>query len=335
MLKRVILAGLLGAAGCTGTIPALDPTQPTPSSSVPSSSTGTTYGHPTPDPTHDPYPIVLAHGFSGFQNIGPINYFYGVADALRNDGRTVYVTQVDPYNDSYKRGAELLTQVKQILTESGAAKVNLVCHSQGALDCRWVASQIGPQIGAVVMISGVNHGTDIADIALNDIPGPVEDALGALLNLFGSAVLDPNGQPNDDAKAAVQQLSTAGVAEFNAQVPDAPGVSYFSIGGRSNNQTADADCGSSSEAAWIAKYDQTTDAIGPLLSVPAGILNGSYSVVPTNDGLVTVASAKWGTFLGCLPSDHMSEVCQLAGTGDFNCIPFFRDLAGWLVERGF
>ena len=59
---------------------------------------------------------------------------------------------------------------------------------------------------------------------------------------------------------------------------------------------------------------------------------------PTNDGLVTVASAKWGTFLGCVPADHLSEVCQIGGQSSgssFDCLTMYRDLANWLVARGF
>jgi triacylglycerol lipase len=213
--------------------------------------------------------------------------------------------------------------------------VNLVAHSQGALDCRWVASKLGDKIGAVVMISGVNRGTAVADIAENVLPGPVQDAVEALLNVLGATLFDPNGQSNENAKAAIHALTTAGAAEFNAQVADNPAVAYFSIGGRSNNATADDDCGSATEAPWLAQYDGKTDAIGTLLLAPAAILNNSYKLPPTNDGLVTVASAKWGAFLGCVPSDHISEVCQIGGKGNFDCIPFFRDLANWLVERGF
>ena len=55
--------------------------------------------------SHKPYPIVLAHGFSGFHNIGPLTYFYGVQDALSKDGHEVFVTTVDPYNSSEVRGA--------------------------------------------------------------------------------------------------------------------------------------------------------------------------------------------------------------------------------------
>ena len=61
---------------------------------------------------------------------------------------------------------------------------------------------------------------------------------------------------------------------------------------------------------------------------------------PVHDGLVPVASARHGTFLGCIPADHMDEVNQLAGDSPgpgnpFDAVQFYRDLAAWLVAQGF
>jgi triacylglycerol esterase/lipase EstA (alpha/beta hydrolase family) len=289
-------------------------------------------------PPRNPTPIILAHGFSGFQNIGPIDYFYGVADALRKDGHPIYVTQVDPYNDSTVRGGELLTQVQSILDETGADHVILICHSQGALDCRYVANKLGKKIGAAVLVAGVNRGTPIADIAMGDLPGSVTDALAVLLQLFGDTVLDPGGQPDSNAKASIQQLTTAGAAAFTAQYPDSPDVDYYSIAGRSNGQNGDLDCGAQIEPGMIGQWDGVVDDTQVLLAATGAIINGSSPIPPTNDALVPVESAKWGTFLGCVPADHMEEVCQLAGTpttSGFNCVDFYRTLVNWLVARGY
>lgn len=283
-------------------------------------------------------PIILAHGFSGFQNIGPIDYFYGVADALRKDGHPIYVTQVDPYNDSTVRGAELLTQTQAILDETGADHVIMICHSQGALDCRYVANKLGKKVGAAVLVAGVNRGTPIADIAEGDLPGSVTDALAALLQLFGETVLDPGQSPNSNAQASIKQLTTAGAAAFTAAYPDSPDVDYYSIAGRSNGQNGDIDCGTDIEPGMIGQWDGVVDDTQVLLAATGALINGSSPIAPTNDALVPVESAKWGTFLGCVPADHMEEVCQLAGTpttSGFNCVDFYRTLVNWLVARGY
>lgn len=330
------------ALGCSGAASSTPPPAVGGNGDVPRGVTNWPQGPGEVIPPHRPYPIVLAHGFSGFHNIGPLTYFYGVADALSKDGHEVYTTQVDPYNSSEVRGAELQEQVEQILASTGAEKVNLVCHSQGALDCRYVAHNLGSKkIAAVVLVAGVNRGDYVADVADGAIQGPAADALAAILQFFGSTVLDPDGNPNSDAKAALAQLTTAGCDAFNAKYPDAPGVSYFSIAGRSSNEHGDTECGSPTEAPFVEKWDLDAGPVNPLLAATAQILagaNGSEALPPVNDGLVTVASAKWGTFLGCVPADHLSEVCQIAGQSSgsgFDCVTMYRDLADWLVARGF
>jgi triacylglycerol esterase/lipase EstA (alpha/beta hydrolase family) len=75
------------------------------------------------------------------------------------------------------------------------------------------------------------------------------------------------------------------------------------------------------------------------LTASAAILN-STKPVQTNDGLVPVASTRWGTFLGCIPADHLDEICQIAGdqpggSNSFDCERFYRQLADWLVARGY
>ncbi|MBT9608503.1 MAG: lipase, partial [Aquabacterium sp.] len=60
------------------------------------------------------YPIVLVHGFIGFDNIlGAVNYFYDVPGTLRNEGATVYVASVNPSQTTEFRGEELIQQMKQ------------------------------------------------------------------------------------------------------------------------------------------------------------------------------------------------------------------------------
>jgi triacylglycerol lipase len=333
---------LLGVIGCSATAPSSPVNQPPTGANggVPRGSDDWP-GNLNP-PTTKPdiaSPLILAHGFSGFHNIGPIDYFYGVEPALVKDGHPVFITTVDPYNSSYVRGAQLLQQVEDILQKSGARHANLVCHSQGGLDCRYVAHMLGDRIGAVVMVSTPNRGDPVADVALGAIPGPAKDALFSLLELFGKVVLDPNGKPDSDAQASLVAMSTAGVTEFNKTITDHPDVHYFSLGGRANGVLGDLDCGSPTELSWVAAWDQKTNATSLLMQPTAAILNASTSIVPVNDGLVTVNSARWGTFLGCLPADHIQQVCQIANnqptSSGFYCVDFYRTLANWLVSRGF
>jgi triacylglycerol lipase len=321
--------------------------------SAPSTSTPAPTMSPTPTPTQTPtqfpsgtidngtrtaYPLVLVHGLDGFKNIGPIDYFYGVADALRKDGHTVEVAVMDPYNSSEVRGAELQSFVEQVLQSSGADKVKMICHSQGGLDCRYVASNLGAKIAAIVTISSPHRGTPVADIAVGDLPGPMQQALDAFLNVLGAGL--DNGNPNMNAQAALDEMTAKGAAAFAARHPDSDAVAYYSIAGRSNSVTGDLACASDGEAPFIARWDGNVDPINALLSAPGAIINGTATPPPTNDGLVPVASARYGTFLGCVPADHLDEMNQIAGAGPgagnpFDAILFYRQLAAWMVERGY
>jgi triacylglycerol lipase len=282
------------------------------------------------------YPFVLCHGLDGFKNIGPLTYYYGVADALTKDGHSVYTAVVDPYNSSDVRGAELQSFVEQVLAETGAQKAILICHSQGGLDCRYVASNIPDKIASITTISSPHRGTPIADIAVGDVPGPLQPALDAFLNLLGVVV--SGGKLDMDAQAALNLMTLKGSQAFTAAHPDNPNVKYYSIAGRSNGSMGDDTCSTPTEAPFVARWDSYSDPINPLLAATGSILSNNVSPPPTNDGLVPVGSARWGQFLGCIPADHLDEVGQIAGqspgTGNpFDHIVFYRALADWLKAR--
>ncbi|MBU0918225.1 MAG: lipase, partial [Gammaproteobacteria bacterium] len=78
------------------------------------------------------HPIVLVHGFIGFDNIlGAVNYFYDIPGNLRKEGATVYVASVNPSQTTEFRGEELIQQMKQWAAKDGVKKFNLIGHSHG------------------------------------------------------------------------------------------------------------------------------------------------------------------------------------------------------------
>src|SRR4051794_21594508 len=115
-----------------------------------------------------PYPVILAHGMAGFERIGPLNYFFNVASDLRAHGETVFESQVSPYNSSGVRAAELATFIDDTLRTTKACKVNLVAHSQGGLDGRYLISTLhyGDRVAALATVGTPHQGTPVADVAL-------------------------------------------------------------------------------------------------------------------------------------------------------------------------
>jgi triacylglycerol lipase len=287
-----------------------------------------------PPPAQGPYPIVLAHGLFGFSSLGPLDYFYGISDALTANGRKVYAPRVDAVQSAEVRGAQLVMAIEAARLDSGADKVIVIGHSQGGMDARWAAAHDPDAIAAVVTVATPNRGSPVADVALGIAPGDSTAALDVLGDFFG---ISTNGSSTSFA-GALQSLSSAGAAQFNADTPDVPTIPYFSVAGRSN--LAGNDACAPAAAPFMATWDGDRDPIGAeLVPIVAILAAASLPSTPTNDGLVTVDSATWGQFLGCVPADHLDEVCQVAGQSpglgnSFDCLGFWRGLEQTLRSQG-
>lgn len=172
------------------------------------------------------YPLVLVPGMLGFVRLLLYPYWYGIIPALRRGGARVYAVQVSPLNSSEVRGEQLLTQVQRIMAETGAARVNLIGHSQGALTARYAAAKRPDWVASVTSVAGPNHGSELADYLARHSPahsfkGRILSALlrgiAALMTLLETGYR--GSKLPVDIHASHQSLTTAGVALFNRQYP--------------------------------------------------------------------------------------------------------------------
>ncbi len=261
------------------------------------------------------FPIVLVHGWTGFESIGPITYFWNVPETLVEQGFLVYVASLDPYNSVDVRSEQLASQVDGFLTRGRARKVDIVAHSQGGLDSRRLVSTLGygDRVSALVTISTPHRGTPITDIALGALPGPGEDALYFLLELIGATAVGSES----DARASFASMTTGYVeGTFNPENPDDPLVQYVSYAGLTC--PLGITCGDVCDVEIAFSYD--------LIYLAAG----------DNDGIVPVSSAVWGDYRGEVAADHFDEVGQLFGvTGpNFDHLQFYSDVARELASEG-
>ena len=289
-----------------------------------------------------PYPIVLAHGFFGFEDfagIGFISYFYDVKDHLKTQGEPeVFTPAVDPFNNSIARGTQLEFSVAEILKQTGHAKVNIIGHSQGGLDARVVAVNRPELVASVTTIGTPHAGTPIADVVLKLLPNPqAKSFIDIIAKLAGKALYDTTGQGTSLVKP-LELFSKKGIAAFNTSFPDQATVKYFSIAGRSDWHKGGKDCQTQAPP-FIAKWSSERDPIDSRLALTEEYLDGGVLAPYPNDGLVRVKDAKHGTFLGCVPADHLDQVGQLLGDkpGAFNSWrhkSFYVDLVAYLRSQG-
>jgi triacylglycerol esterase/lipase EstA (alpha/beta hydrolase family) len=263
------------------------------------------------------FPVVMVHGWTGFENIGPLTYFYGVREDLEQLGYSIAIAVLDPYNSVDVRGEQLVDFVANTLTTTRSRKVNLFGHSQGGIDSRYVASAAGggygDRVGAVITLGTPHRGTPFTDIALGLIPGATEQVLVFLLNFLGAAQ-----SQQSDVEASLYTLSETHMQnEFNVIHVDDPRVKYYSWTGETC--VGGIGCLDAVDALLLFSYDTI------------------YLVAGENDGLVPTSSAIWGEYLGLVPADHIDEIGQIGGLTDpdYDHVEFFRQNARMLRDEAF
>ncbi|MCX4245190.1 esterase/lipase family protein [Paraliomyxa miuraensis] len=265
------------------------------------------------------FPMVLVHGWTGFANIGPVDYFFEVPGHLTERGYPVSVTETDKYNTSLVRAEQLAEQVDVLLSSWRARKVDLIGHSQGGIDARALISTLGhgDRVAALVTIGSPHQGSYAVDVALGLAPGPSQEVLFLLFDFLGAVTDDEKA----DVEASLHSLSEAHMqSEFNPNNPDDPRVEYISYTGIS--------C---APAEFLDPQNDCQDVVDPIWTLTYGILKAARGA---NDGLVTVQSAQWGDFRGLMSADHLDEVGQFLGVTDpaFDHLQFFLDRARELAE---
>lgn len=281
------------------------------------------------------YPIVLAHGMAGFDNIGPLDYWHRIPTDLRNNGASVHLTQVASFQSSEVRGEQLLAQVQDILAVTGAQKVNLIGHSHGSQSIRYVAGVIPGRIASASTVGGPTKGTPVADLVVS-LEGLVGDNLAggvaSIVNAFGTVIgLGAGELLEQDSLAGLRSLSTAGAADFNRRFPAGVPATACGEGAYSANGVR--------FYSWSGTA-HTTNLLDPL-DLPLAATGAAFIGKSDwqNDGLVGRCSSHFGQVIrDNYRMNHLDEVNQVLGlTSLFETSPVtvFRNHANRLKNAGY
>lgn len=311
------------------------------------------------------YPIVLCHGFSGFDSLKLIpkpklssstsddvkqalhdsliklDYWYGISESLEKLGTTVLTARVPAFGTISQRAQQLNAYISQqakmirdqskkqvynykeenhkndqesFKSSNDPIKVNLISHSMGGLDCRYLISKLKQnnfQIVSLTTISTPHHGSECADFVVDLVK---EKSLEVLH-------LD-----------SIKELTTTNMKKFNAEVLDDSRVAYFSYGARFQPH-------------WFNVFNI------PWKIIHRRCIKNSKTKtagVGDNDGMVSVESAKWGEYLGTLDQvDHLDLINWTNKSRTvidrvlfnvkpkFNAVALYLDIADNLAKKGF
>jgi triacylglycerol lipase len=216
------------------------------------------------------YPVVLAHGLLGFDEIRVggtrHDYFRGVRARLAADGADVHRPCVARTAAIAARAEELAEFIRAL----PARRVNVVAHSMGGLDARYAISRLGlgRKVASLTTVGTPHLGTPLADV------GAGLAGRARLLDALAAVGIDV---------AAFRDLTTARMAAFNAAVPDHRGVAYGSVVGVAGG----------------------VREVNPLL-VPTWLWLSERG--GESDGVVPAASQRWGEVVRTIAADHWAQI---------------------------
>lgn len=256
------------------------------------------------------YPVILAHGLFASDTLFS---WRKVQLALWLRGYKTFVTEVSAIDSIETRGRQLARQVDRIRRRTGADKVNIIGHSMGGLDARYLITHLGyaDRVASLTTLSTPHRGSSAADQILEDLG--VNCGFTCLL-IESIARLYNEESKSPDLPLALENLSTHFMANFNLETPDSPVVYYQS---------------------WSASATPGgRPQIRRLLREPYQVIRRAEGA---NDGLVSVESAKWGNYRGDLPSDHLGVIGLGRGGKHYRHKPwkFVRSVLEDLDSRGY
>ncbi|PTR24313.1 MULTISPECIES: triacylglycerol lipase [unclassified Pseudomonas] len=261
------------------------------------------------------YPILLVHGLFGFERIGKFELFHDIRQALRNAGARVLVPYLSATHDNEVRGDQLLSQIERVLEGTGARKVNLIGHSQGALTARYAAAIAPHSVASVTSVSGPNHGSELADFLRKAlIPGSLpEQVAETVVTLFADflATLSDNQYRPQNAIAALNALTTEGVGAFNDKYPQGLPTLW---GGKGRERVNGVHYYSWSGVLQSSVLEAGLNAFDPLNAFCRALSGYFVTESEQNDGLVGRFSSHLGTVIRSdYALDHLDTIGQPIG----------------------
>ena len=257
------------------------------------------------------YPIILVSGL-GFHDQNRLLHYWGnIPDYLKLHGADVYTANQEAFISIPDNAIKLKYRILDILEKTKKDKINIIGHSKGGLEGRYVASKLGMDnhIASVTSLGSPHRGTHLADIILGRLPLP-KFATARLVNIYAALM----GDKRPDSLRAVVQVTTESMKQFNEEVIDSKKVYYQSYASHVNK-----------------------DYPNMLWKTIAYIIREYEG---KNDGMVGIESAKWGNYRGLINSEtapfvshgDMVGLTQFFGNPKFDAKQFLANVVHELKE---
>lgn len=264
------------------------------------------------------YPILLVHGM-GFRDDRAVGYWGRIPRVLKEKNYAVYLSGQDSNGSIESNALKVAESIDAVLKTENIDKVNIIAHSKGGLEARYIASTLGysEKIASITTLSTPHNGSKTVD-NLMKIPEILIKGGCKITDLWFKIL----GDKNPDTFRAICSFRTKDAQRFNEQNPDVETIYYQSY-------------------AFIMKH-AWSDMFMWFPSLIVHIFDGE------NDGLLSPESVKWGNFKGIITSignrgiSHCDEVdmrrsrfTKGKGNGIADISEFYLDVAKELEQMGY
>jgi len=259
------------------------------------------------------YPLVLIHGV-GFRDFKYVNYWGRIPKELIRQGATVYYGNQEAFGTVQHNANDIKEKILNIIKETGCEKVNIIAHSKGGLDARYMVSKLemASYVASITMMSSPHKGVKFVDIACH-MPDMIYRGISNAFNKYFKLI----GDNNPDFYTATKQFSTYNSKIFNEEVKDVVEIYYQSYATVMKNLFSDY-----------------------ILSIPYVLVKITEG---DNDGLVSTDSAKWGEFRGVIENNKHRRGISHGDIIDlrrddykaFDVIEKYVEIVSELKERGY
>ena len=254
------------------------------------------------------YPIILVHGLM-LRHSKRFRAFGKIEHVLDDEGHKVYVATHDGFGSIENNASQLKEYILKVLEETGAEKVNLIGHSKGGLDSKYLITKLGMEdkIASLTTLATPHRGSIIAS-AIWRLPLWIRKTIAFFINTFYRIL----GDQHPDAMKACDQLRRVDESEETLGF---------------------------SENVYCQSYSTTLkkgrDCF--LMAVPHKIYKHYENV--DNDGMVSRDSAKFGNYRGeCLDiSISHAQIIDFAAKREQKekIFEFYKKMCKELEQMGF
>lgn len=255
------------------------------------------------------YPVVLVHGIA-MKELRVVKAFGKIGQRLCDEGHTVFVAPTDGFGRVENNAAQLKAFVEMVLSETGAEQVNVIAHSKGGLDTKYMITDLGMEsrVASLTTLCTPHKGSVIAS-RIWDLPRPIKKFLAFWIDAFYKIVMRDE---HPDSMGACEQLRLVDESEETLR------FSY------------DVYCQS-----YSTSIDKIHDCF--IMALPMKLYKHYEQI--DNDGLVSEKSARFENYKGrCLdiPVSHVQIIDFMAKKSQKEQIyAFYRKVCDELAEMGF